>query len=189
MTRERRSSSTRRKSFPKFARARKAETTIVPFLPVVVVAINSSFQLSELYSLAGEQSTRLKRSNPEAELNPRYPLRYVRFRGGSFIRLTTVFSTPGSEFTCKIVQNSVGGGTLAQRCARFLEFSSEGMMAEREGFEPPIPFRVCALSRRVPSATRPSQIGRRSHFSRCAVLDELSGFVFHFAKLASELEM
>src|SRR5271166_1247034 len=30
------------------------------------------------------------------------------------------------------------------------------MMAEREGFEPPIPFRVCALSRRVPSATRPS---------------------------------
>ena len=29
-------------------------------------------------------------------------------------------------------------------------------MAEREGFEPPIPFRVCALSRRVPSATRPS---------------------------------
>src|SRR5271165_1894105 len=101
MTRERRSSSTRRKSFPKFARARKAETTIVPFLPVVVVAINSSFQLSELYSLAGEQSTRLKRSNPEAELNPRYPLRYVRFRGGSFIRLTTVFSTPGSEFTCK----------------------------------------------------------------------------------------
>ena len=33
---------------------------------------------------------------------------------------------------------------------------SDGKMAEREGFEPPIPFRVCALSRRVPSATRPS---------------------------------
>src|SRR5260370_3862537 len=58
--RDRRSSSTRRKSFPKFARARKAETTIVPFLPVaVVLAINSPFQLSELYSLTEVQSTSL----------------------------------------------------------------------------------------------------------------------------------
>ena len=28
-------------------------------------------------------------------------------------------------------------------------------MAEREGFEPPIPFRVCRFSRPVPSTTRP----------------------------------
>jgi hypothetical protein len=35
----------------KLARARRAETTIVPFLPVVVVVdINSPFQLHELYS-------------------------------------------------------------------------------------------------------------------------------------------
>src|ERR1700687_4731435 len=53
ITRDRRSSSTRRKSLPKCARARKAETTIVPFLPVVGGAINSPFHLSELYSLKG----------------------------------------------------------------------------------------------------------------------------------------
>src|SRR6266852_7069906 len=53
ITRDRRSSSTRRRSLPKFARARKAETTMVPFLPGVVVATNSPFQLSELYSLRG----------------------------------------------------------------------------------------------------------------------------------------
>src|ERR1700689_2016483 len=29
------------------------------------------------------------------------------------------------------------------------------MLAEREGFEPPIPFRVCRFSRPVPSTTRP----------------------------------
>jgi hypothetical protein len=29
-------------------------------------------------------------------------------------------------------------------------------MAEREGFEPPIPAKVYTLSRRAPSATRPS---------------------------------
>src|SRR5580700_4174279 len=57
ITRDRRSSSTRRKSLPKFARARKAETTIVPFLPVFgLVAINSPFHLSELYSLIVAQS-------------------------------------------------------------------------------------------------------------------------------------
>lgn len=45
-----RSLSMRRRSLPRCARARKAETTIVPFLPVVGVAINSPFQLSEPYS-------------------------------------------------------------------------------------------------------------------------------------------
>src|ERR1700723_80680 len=50
---DRRSSSTRFSSFPKFARARRAETTMVPFLPVVVgvVDVNSPFQLTELYSV------------------------------------------------------------------------------------------------------------------------------------------
>src|SRR5580692_322936 len=60
ITSDLRSSSTRRRSFPKFARARRAETTIVPFLPVVVVvAINSPFQLIELYSPTGGRSTSL----------------------------------------------------------------------------------------------------------------------------------
>src|SRR4030081_3062917 len=59
---DRRSCSTRFSSFPKFARARKTETTIGPFLPVVVVvAIHSPFQLFELYSLTGLQSTGLVR--------------------------------------------------------------------------------------------------------------------------------
>src|SRR5258708_30572004 len=30
------------------------------------------------------------------------------------------------------------------------------VMAEREGFEPPIPFQVCRFSRPVPSTTRPA---------------------------------
>ena len=32
----------------------------------------------------------------------------------------------------------------------------EGKMAERQGFEPWVPFRVHTLSKRAPSATRPS---------------------------------
>src|SRR5580700_8716186 len=57
ITRDRRSSSTRRRSFPKFARARSAETTMVPFLLRGVVATNSPFQLLELYSSRAAQST------------------------------------------------------------------------------------------------------------------------------------
>src|ERR1700722_4703249 len=55
---DRRSSSTRFRSFPKFARARRAETTMVLFLPVVVggVDINSPFQIPELYSFPEGQS-------------------------------------------------------------------------------------------------------------------------------------
>src|ERR1700686_2648334 len=69
--RDRRSSSTRRRSFPKFARARKAETTIVPFLPVaVVLAINSPFQLGELYSLTEVQSTSLLADGSWRRLSP-----------------------------------------------------------------------------------------------------------------------
>src|SRR5580704_13797511 len=61
MMSDRRSSSTRLSSFPKLARARRAETTMVPFLPVVVgvVDINSPFQLSELYSFPEGQSMTL----------------------------------------------------------------------------------------------------------------------------------
>src|ERR1017187_10322339 len=56
---DRRSSSTRFRSFPKFARAQRADTKIVPCLPVVGVAdMNFTFQLSELYSLwPGESIT------------------------------------------------------------------------------------------------------------------------------------
>src|SRR5579859_4213591 len=45
------SSSIRRNNFPKLARARRADTTIAPLLPALEgVAMNSPFQLSELYS-------------------------------------------------------------------------------------------------------------------------------------------
>src|ERR1700687_2060221 len=51
------SSSIRRSSFPKLARARSADTTIVPALPALeVMAINSPFRLFELYSSFEMQS-------------------------------------------------------------------------------------------------------------------------------------
>src|SRR5580693_4861742 len=53
---DRRSSSTRRRSLPKLARARRAETTIVPFLSLVRLAMNSPFQLTELYGFPEGQS-------------------------------------------------------------------------------------------------------------------------------------
>src|SRR6266700_4432999 len=37
-------------------------------------------------------------------------------------------------------------------------------LAEREGFEPPIPVKVYTLSRRAPSATRPSLRAHQFHF-------------------------
>src|SRR5437868_6960710 len=49
---------------------------------------------------------------------------------------------------------------------------SSDLLAERVGFEPTLPFRVNTLSKRAPSATRPSlrrQVGkqlRRTNFSR-----------------------
>src|SRR5882672_11154024 len=44
-------SSMRRNNFPKLARARRADTTIAPLLRALEgVAMNSPFQLSELYS-------------------------------------------------------------------------------------------------------------------------------------------
>src|SRR6266700_6827165 len=39
-------------------------------------------------------------------------------------------------------------------------------MAEREGFEPPIPFQVCRLSRPVPSTTRPPLRLLQFYYSR-----------------------
>src|SRR4029077_19654226 len=51
------SSSILRSSSPKLARARRADTTIVPVLPALeVMAINSPFRLSELYSSFETQS-------------------------------------------------------------------------------------------------------------------------------------
>src|SRR5713101_2212972 len=38
------------------------------------------------------------------------------------------------------------------------------VLAEREGFEPPIPVKVYTLSRRAPSATRPSLRAHSFHF-------------------------
>jgi hypothetical protein len=50
MTIERRSMSTRRRILPRLVRKLSAETMIAPFLLVVVVGMNSSFQLNERYS-------------------------------------------------------------------------------------------------------------------------------------------
>src|ERR1700722_7889100 len=88
---DRRSSSTRFSSFPKFARARRAETTIVPFLPVVVevVDINSPFQLHELYSFQEGQSMTLKRPRIPMPLPfsgkklRRYQSSHRNWKGGS----------------------------------------------------------------------------------------------------------
>ena len=39
--------------------------------------------------------------------------------------------------------------------------SGQNSLAEREGFEPPIPFQVCPLSRRIVSTTHaPLRVGR-----------------------------
>jgi hypothetical protein len=43
----------------------------------------------------------------------------------------------------------------AQRLRKLWDLSGE-LLAERQGFEPWIPFRVYTLSKRAPSATRPS---------------------------------
>src|SRR6266436_4454015 len=40
------------------------------------------------------------------------------------------------------------------------------VMAEREGFEPPIPFQVCRFSRPVPSTTRPPLRLLQFYYSR-----------------------
>src|ERR1035438_8782359 len=83
---DRRSSSTRFRSFPKFARARRAETTIVPFLPVVVgvVDINSPFQLHELYSFPEGQS--MTRSSPHSQAPPLLLRAEVLHDTGIFVR-------------------------------------------------------------------------------------------------------
>src|SRR5438309_5769132 len=49
-------------------------------------------------------------------------------------------------------------------------------MAEREGFEPPIPVKVYTLSRRAPSATRPSlrAVNFHLHFTKEARFHRLS---------------
>src|SRR6202161_2862979 len=58
-----------------------------------------------------------------------------------------------------------------------------GKMAEREGFEPPIPVKVYTLSRRAPSATRPSL---RAHRFRFILSGQLlaSNFRAHLTKLS-----
>src|ERR1700684_3859731 len=57
--------------------------------------------------------------------------------------------------------------------ARIWRVSEE--LAEREGFEPPIPVKVYTLSRRAPSATRPSL---RAHYFRFYFIREAGGFGF-----------
>jgi hypothetical protein len=50
-----------------------------------------------------------------------------------------------------------------RRYHQHVSYSIKGL-AEREGFEPPIPVKVYTLSRRAPSATRPSLRAVNSHF-------------------------
>src|SRR5260370_30309150 len=59
MTRDPRSSATRSRSLPKFARALSAETTMLPVLSVRV-PINSPLRYSELYRSQGRQSMKLR---------------------------------------------------------------------------------------------------------------------------------
>src|SRR5882762_6266348 len=47
---------------------------------------------------------------------------------------------------------------------RFSTSAWPEVLAEREGFEPPIPVKVYTLSRRAPSATRPSLRAVNFHF-------------------------
>src|SRR5213080_5407523 len=54
-------------------------------------------------------------------------------------------------------------------------------MAEREGFEPPIPVKVYTLSRRAPSATRPSL---RAHYLHFHFISELFGYLALLGSLA-----
>src|SRR6202158_4404823 len=44
----------------------------------------------------------------------------------------------------------------ADECEEDGKYKPRRKLAEREGFEPPLPFRVNTLSKRAPSATRPS---------------------------------
>jgi hypothetical protein len=52
-------------------------------------------------------------------------------------------------------------------------------LAEREGFEPPIPVKVYTLSRRAPSATRPSlrSVNSHHHFTKEAHFHPLPGWM------------
>ncbi len=61
------------------------------------------------------------------------------------IRHLRASSEPANEMT------RVEGGTRDGH-----DWPGNQDMAEREGFEPPIPVKVYTLSRRAPSATRPS---------------------------------
>src|SRR5271170_175321 len=79
ITRDRRSSSTRRRSFPKFARAFKAETTIPPFLPAVAkVDIHSPVRISELYCSAGDAVNTVR---PDGAEEPLLARSLVHFAG------------------------------------------------------------------------------------------------------------
>jgi hypothetical protein len=53
---------------------------------------------------------------------------------------------------------------LEKRVAKLMldEDVERKVMAEREGFEPPIPFQVCRFSRPEPSTTRPPLRGSHS---------------------------
>src|SRR5580698_4594044 len=82
MTSDRRSSATRLNSLPKLARACRADTTILSFLPVPGIT-NSAVQLFELYSWVGEKST------PKAQ-DVNTPIKTGAIARAHFCNLTSV---------------------------------------------------------------------------------------------------
>src|SRR5690348_3535393 len=65
-----------------------------------------------------------------------------------------------------VTEDSLHNHCTKQKMAQKSEGFSFGEMAESEGFEPPIPFRVCSLSRRVPSTARPALRHCKRHDTR-----------------------
>src|SRR5450432_2910614 len=56
-------------------------------------------------------------------------------------------------------------------------------MAEREGFEPPIPFRVCRFSRPVPSTARPPLRLLQFYYNPQFSWEHLQAVVFFLGRL------
>src|SRR5271169_5675839 len=79
---------------------------------------------------------------------------------------------------------------MPKSCAAFCRFTAGKVkqeLAEREGFEPPIPVKVYTLSRRAPSATRPSlrAASCRVHLIRGRLLASNLPRPFHWAEPGS----
>ena len=95
----------------------------------------------------------------------------IRLKGGLLLSPYTRRYLAGQFFGCGRVRRDRGNPSaqkchLCSRCILLPMFPGGTLkgMAEREGFEPPIPVKVYTLSRRAPSATRPSLHAHRFIF-------------------------